>query len=570
MPKSIKDRYDEAGNVGKVGSSSVPTRPLKGTYLVPVYDVDNSKGRVSKLDDLLADSDTAFKIMAHSGAYTIVEGTAKYDSAGNLLSASVVWADGSPGGIVRSTTGTTTSTVYRISKPGTTTRYLAADKSVDASGNTRGETWSETGFIAVTQSLLPFCFVFGEIASPPPDNTGIQTLEVTGVGLTGDVSVEALGSFQVSLDDLTYGEKVAVSPDSPTPVYVKMTETDQGEYTGLLLFSAAGAKTVSIPVSGAIGDGTSDYPYPIANASMLLGLVSFVAAEYKQYCDIDLDGQSWTPWGGFANEFSGVYDGGGYRILNLVAAANGESGFFGIAAGATISNMNIVGASVTSTLGGPAGIMGGQLNSCTIENCHVSGTVSGGTGGFAGSVQGGTVTGCSSDATIIITNDGVQIGGFIGYLYGTAVTECWSRGTMEIGAGTAMTTGGFIGESYESSTILDCYTEVAPAEGTVGGAGFIGVISGEVTTVTNCYASVKTPTGGVPAGFCTYLEGGSTITHCYWDNTKNPGLDDPDASGVGGSTTKELLAETTFTGWDFTDVWEIHEGQGMPHLKREG
>lgn len=581
MPKSIKDRYDEAGNVGKVGSSSVPTRPLKGTYLVPVYDVDNSKGRVSKLDDLLADSDTAFKIMAHSGAYTIVEGTAKYDSAGNLLSASVVWADGSPGGIVRSTTGTTTSTVYHISKPGTTTRYLAADKSVDASGNTRGETWSETGFIAVIQSLLPFCFVFGESADLPPNNTGIQTLEVTGVGLTGDVFVEALGSFQVSLDDLTYGEKVAVSPDSPTPVYVKMTETDQGEYTGLLLFSATGAKTVSISVSGAIGDGTSGYPVPVVLPSMLVGVSSDLTLHYKQYCDIDMEGKTWTPLGTYSPlaPFEGEYDGNGFKISNYTyddgAASFTPFGFFSYVTG-TIKNLQIESPSLSTDVA-YCGLLAGYLaSSAKVSGCRVSGSLNV-TAGIAGgaigaAVDGATVSECASDVDIVL--DGGDpldyVGGFIGN-HDNNIDSCCSRGTIK---GTfAGRVGGFTGGNTGGSakSITNCYSLVAcdVALSTLG--GFVGFTACLSEDYDYCYAGGEVSGAAAAGGFVGLYDKNGVVypvmAHgCFWDTDSTGQASDGGGEIEGGSgpnasgkTSKEMIDSTTFAAWGV--AWDVLDGR---------
>jgi len=58
MPKSIKDRYDEAGDVGKIGSQSIASRPVKSSHYIPVYDTDNNKGRVALAGDVLGDNFT--------------------------------------------------------------------------------------------------------------------------------------------------------------------------------------------------------------------------------------------------------------------------------------------------------------------------------------------------------------------------------------------------------------------------------------------------------------------------------------------------------------------------------
>jgi hypothetical protein len=63
-----------------------------------------------------------------------------------------------------------------------------------------------------------------------------------------------------------------------------------------------------------------------------------------------------------------------------------------------------------------------------------------------------------------------------------------------------------------------------------------------------------TATAGIPdyvAGFCPYND---VLTEdCYYDHDNAP-LDDDYATP---KTTAEMKTQSTFSGWDFTDVWKL-------------
>ena len=88
MPTTIKQRYDQVDNEGKLGSSSIATRPLKDNYLVPVWDADNNVGRVSRIGDIIIDNDNYVKSMILSGAY-FPTANIVYDASNNILSADI-------------------------------------------------------------------------------------------------------------------------------------------------------------------------------------------------------------------------------------------------------------------------------------------------------------------------------------------------------------------------------------------------------------------------------------------------------------------------------------------------
>jgi hypothetical protein len=66
-----------------------------------------------------------------------------------------------------------------------------------------------------------------------------------------------------------------------------------------------------------------------------------------------------------------------------------------------------------------------------------------------------------------------------------------------------------------------------------------------------------TTAGSNIGGFNGLLGVGSLITGCYWD-TDTSGQATSDDGGT-GKTTAQMKTKTTYSGWDFTTVWDIVE-----------
>jgi archaellum component FlaG (FlaF/FlaG flagellin family) len=165
-------------------------------------------------------------------------------------------------------------------------------------------------------------------------------------------------------------------------------------------------------------------------------------------------------------------------------------------------------------------------------------------GGLIGSASC-TITGASieiknsysKDGTVIETSPAFNVGGFIGFAShdvdegGVFIHDCFSMGTHVQAADNV---GGFIGYANLRALIQDCFC---------------------VNTVT-----AATDKGG----FCG-LNNTSTITNCFYDSTVS-GLSDDDGRGE-PKTTAEMKTESTFTDWDFDDVWHIFEDEYYPNLR---
>ena len=244
---------------------------------------------------------------------------------------------------------------------------------------------------------------------------------------------------------------------------------------------------------GSQGNGTADKPF-LVRSDMELGYVGkgnpnpaegysgwTLDKHYKQVKDITLpaagEGESnWTPIGNNSrNRFSGVYDGGRFKITGLTInePSSDEQGMFNaIDAGSVVKNVGLEGCNikVKEFVGGIAGYSYG-----TIQGCYTTGKVTG------NNVNGGT-------------------GGIVGFQGNDAmVKNCYSVADVE-GTGRV---GGVVGENYSSNCkIQDCYST-----GKITGDYAGGVAGTNRGTVERCYATGSVSGDSVIGGVVGYNNG---------------------------------------------------------------
>lgn len=131
------------------------------------------------------------------------------------------------------------------------------------------------------------------------------------------------------------------------------------------------------------GSGTYDDPYIIKTAEHLKGINNNLEAYYELGNDIDLGGQIWTPIYDRINnkDFSGTFDGKGYKISNFVLEDDGEIAlgiFSGIEKTGVVKNV-IINPLVSSMVFESKSLQLGFLcgsNLGTVENVKIEGSVS--------------------------------------------------------------------------------------------------------------------------------------------------------------------------------------------------
>ena len=144
---------------------------------------------------------------------------------------------------------------------------------------------------------------------------------------------------------------------------------------------------------------------------------------------------------------------------------------------------------------------------------------------------------------------------------GGTISFCHSEGLV-IGGVDIHYVGGLCGPNH--GTIHNCYSKVSVTGGTSNFSNYIGGLCGyNESTINNCYSIGSVNGSGFIGGLCgkNYE---STISNCYW-NTDTSGIDTSDG-GI-PKTTSQLHQQSTFTDWDFINVWDIGEGQTYPYLR---
>ena len=288
------------------------------------------------------------------------------------------------------------------------------------------------------------------------------------------------------------------------------------------------AQTAALP---SVGDGSSGSPYQIASLENLYWITASDvevpnptqatrwAANYIQIADIDASTTSgwfsnvgWLPIGNATTQFSGKYDGQGYAISSLYINRTSTSyiGLFGYTKGstATISNMQLTNVDFTGE-NYVGGIVGRNENSSTITTSYSTGSVSGLT----------------------------DIGGLAGYNYAATVTNSYSMVSVS-GVRGANIVGGLVGYNDNGSTISNSYS-TGSVSGTTNVGGLVGFSN---ATVSSSFWDVETD------GIVGNVSGANNY-------------------GATGKTTAEMKTQSTFSGWDFTTIWQMI-GTNYPDLRQ--
>ena len=224
--------------------------------------------------------------------------------------------------------------------------------------------------------------------------------------------------------------------------------------------------------------------------------------------DLDLTGVAWTPIGSvFAadgtlqNYFSGKFYGNGHTISNLDFSENyGKTeypsfGFFSEVYGAEISGLTIQGKLDVSNSGYVFfGTVAGVAENSKISDCvsDVSFTdtdkYTNGTAALCGYAINSTIEHCQNKGNFSVTTDTttLQMGGIVGVADNSTVQYCANTGDM-----TSWTpcTGGIVGQLFQNSKIINCYSTGKMVPLGIGNTDFGGIagIVGAGTEIRHCY-----------------------------------------------------------------------------------
>ena len=224
--------------------------------------------------------------------------------------------------------------------------------------------------------------------------------------------------------------------------------------------------------------------------------------------DLDLTGIAWKPIGSvfdadgtLQHSFSGKFYGNGHTISNLVFSENyGKTeypsfGFFSEVYGAEISGLTIQGTLDVSNsdpvyFGTVAGVAAdSKISDCvsdvsfTDTDKYINGTVA-----LCGYAINSTIEYCQNKGNFSITKDvsSFQMGGIVGLAQNSTVQYCANTGNM---TSWAPCTGGIVGQLFQNSKIINCYStgEMVPlGKGTTDFGGIAGTV-GAGTEIRHCY-----------------------------------------------------------------------------------
>lgn len=299
---------------------------------------------------------------------------------------------------------------------------------------------------------------------------------------------------------------------------------------------------------------------------------------FKLMDDINLAGYSWTPIGvgnlAESSHFSGDFDGDGHEIMGL-KVDNQRSpflGLFGTISGATVKNLKISSAEISSQ-GDYGAILCGIASGSTISGCTVSGNVKNierYAGGVVGQLIGKSVMeNCTADVKL---NGKLYVGGLCGFIYESNILECTVMAGSTMGVSVDGNTteypcvGGLVGFIQGSnSTIKKCITYA-----TVSGLGKVGGAFGHIEAagghkISDCTVLGDVAVSVVPdfitdayqgiGGFAGCLAGGNVAESKF----SNCGVNGTVGKVNGESFTKGSIYGA-FIGHDgsiatFTDCW---------------
>ncbi|MEN6425184.1 MAG: GLUG motif-containing protein [Phycisphaerales bacterium] len=310
------------------------------------------------------------------------------------------------------------------------------------------------------------------------------------------------------------------------------------------------------------GTGESGDPYQIATAEQLIGMgqdPNLLDKHFVLIKDIDLDpnlpgrvtfdasviarpdyrisGQAERRYTTIiSNPFTGVFNGAGHVIRNLVIAGSEEDahqvGLFGsVGHQGSVTNLRIENAHVSG--GSLIGLLVGTNNG-TVSRCALDGVVvaTGIAGGMVGSNHG-SVAGCKSTATIA---GGSFLGGLVGENWDRiASSYAMSRITFrpDTGYGRLRSSGGLVGRNTDTIDFSYAVSVATDPDNPI--SGLVGENSG-----------------------CVYLG--------YWD-TQASGA--PSSEGGRPKTTQQMMDLNTFRGWGQAGLWVLDDGTDYPRLDWE-
>ena len=217
--------------------------------------------------------------------------------------------------------------------------------------------------------------------------------------------------------------------------------------------------------------------------------------------------------------FSGVFDGGGNKILNFICKSDTQdAALFGFVWGGSIKNLGLINPYVTQsgTYDLAASSLVGYLEDGVLSNCYVEGGSVTGVeyvGGLVGLIGAGTISNCYATCNV---NGNEYVGGLIGYNYAGTIRHCYSTGFI-IGNSSF---GGFCGsQEDDGAEIIECFWDVETSGQTTstGGTGLPTEEMKKILTFTDAGWDFTNETTNGTADIWRMCLDGTTYPRLAWE-----------------------------------------------------
>ncbi len=329
------------------------------------------------------------------------------------------------------------------------------------------------------------------------------------------------------------------------------------------------------------GDGTESNPYGISTPEQLNAVRDYPDAHFILINDIDMsaatseggaywnDGAGWEP----IAELNGSFNGMCFELCGLYCANTiSESAGVFAANNGCIYNLGLIDVIVQSDASA-GGIV--VTNRGTITNCYTTGKIIGSkvSGGICAITTGDIV--CSYNAaTVTLYSSCDFVGGIAGKMRsGSHIEYCYNTGDISVlRAGNISGikgAGGIVGRTSNNNDLIkDCFNTgsiyVERSSNEVGGIASYLCDS----ELKNCYNVGLL--GGSCAGISPWVGRWSSISGAFYldiglKNLKGAycTIDRTERAQI--KTHEEMIMQSTFEDYDFTDAWKISEIEGYPY-----
>ncbi len=273
------------------------------------------------------------------------------------------------------------------------------------------------------------------------------------------------------------------SGESAASAEVTATPSAGGPPTGFGASSSACGQ-LGISTADALGQGTQKNPYLICNKTQLADINNLCGGSqcsylyFLQMADIDMNAQSFVPFG----LYGGEYDGNHFKISNLNVNRAAGAGFINtLEGGAFVKNLSFEDLTLNSISGSSGVVI--ESKGDAIINVHVLGTSSikgaSAAGGMVGNASSGAlVYGCSVIASIEgLAGGTATIGGLVGMsAYLLRVHDSSASGSLT-NLTNAGSTGGILGRGDYQTHLKNVKSEMltsVPDQSTHSVGGLIG------------------------------------------------------------------------------------------------